>query len=369
MGEVCERSSVRVSFAREGNTAVIVQQNDYYAFGLKHSGGLSGNGSYKYEYNGKELQEELGMYDYGARFYMPDLGRWGVIDPLAEMYTRHSPYHYAVNNPMRFIDPDGRSALDGIKDSMPNIYSGWENTPGVNFGDWNNFSSGSQFNAFVSYIDPGGSSGGGGDGAIYNLFDGQGVGFTGVYAQQLFNYFLDNITASGELNIKGFHFVLEELTPTIYKFTLTAFQMGKPTILHYDGDKERVLARRKQNVHAMKTVSGYQRDEYPYASTLEGDRAMVTYVPSRENSIQGGTLGSMYRAAGLKTGDAFMVIPVPKGSTKEIMKEQSLLNTQPLPVPRNSDFRTPAVPHKMWPVLGVIAVGAFIYHFGWRFAL
>ncbi|QQV03155.1 MULTISPECIES: RHS repeat domain-containing protein [Chryseobacterium] len=151
--------NVRVSFAREGNTAVIVQQNDYYAFGLKHSGGLSGNGSYKYEYNGKELQEELGMYDYGARFYMPDIGRWGVIDPLAESYRRHSPYHYAVNNPMRFIDPDGRSALDAIRDSMPNIYSGWENIPGMNFGDWNNYSN---FNALVAYFDPGGSSGGGG---------------------------------------------------------------------------------------------------------------------------------------------------------------------------------------------------------------
>lgn len=86
----------------------VLEENNYYPFGLKHDGynALDGNTFYQYKYNGKELQE-TGMYDYGARFYMPDIGRWGVVDPLAETSRRWSPYTYAYNNPIRFIDPDG----------------------------------------------------------------------------------------------------------------------------------------------------------------------------------------------------------------------------------------------------------------------
>ncbi|WP_410494458.1 RHS repeat-associated core domain-containing protein [Chryseobacterium sp. CH1] len=83
-----------------------------YPFGLNHISEFKSllGGYLNYKYNGKELQE-TGMYDYGARMYMADLGRWGVVDPLAEKMTRHSPYNYAFNNPLRFIDPDGRSPL------------------------------------------------------------------------------------------------------------------------------------------------------------------------------------------------------------------------------------------------------------------
>ncbi|PUV24416.1 DUF6443 domain-containing protein [Sphingobacterium athyrii] len=92
----------------------IVQVNNYYPFGLMHNYTVTTQNAYQYKYNGKELQE-TGMYDYGARFYMPDLGRWGVVDPLAEETRRWSPYAYAFNNPIRFIDPDGRSNSDWVR--------------------------------------------------------------------------------------------------------------------------------------------------------------------------------------------------------------------------------------------------------------
>ncbi|WP_309434795.1 RHS repeat-associated core domain-containing protein [Chryseobacterium sp.] len=105
--------NARVSFAKNSEGALeVTDTNNYYPFGLNHIEGMFSTsnfgGYYSYKYNGKELQES-GMYDYGARFYMPDIGRWGVIDPLAETDRRWTPYRYAYNNPIRFIDPDGRN--------------------------------------------------------------------------------------------------------------------------------------------------------------------------------------------------------------------------------------------------------------------
>ena len=112
--------NTRIVFRDEDNDGVVEPQRalTYYPFGMENEDlgwGNDGVGSYRYRYNGKELNEELGLYDYGARNYDPAIGRWLQVDPLADQFAAWSPYHYVYNNPLIHTDPTGMAA-DWIPD-------------------------------------------------------------------------------------------------------------------------------------------------------------------------------------------------------------------------------------------------------------
>lgn len=105
----------------------IVQEKNYYPFGLEHKGyntsgsPLGNDAAKRYGFGGKELQSEnisgiiLDWYDVSARNYDPALGRWMNLDPLAKMMPEWSPYNFAFNNPIRYVDPLGLAPEDWVK--------------------------------------------------------------------------------------------------------------------------------------------------------------------------------------------------------------------------------------------------------------
>jgi RHS repeat-associated protein len=117
----------------------------YYPFGMALGATFSASEPNRLMYNGKEKQDytlnglELGWYDYGARFYDPTLGRWHSTDPMCEIARRWTPYQYAYNNPIRFIDPDGMVVDDYFNkegQSLGSDNATTDNVQIINQEDW-----------------------------------------------------------------------------------------------------------------------------------------------------------------------------------------------------------------------------------------
>jgi len=94
------------------NGILVIFVLGYYLFGTYFANSTNQE-KQPYKYNGKELDRHFGLdlYDYGARFYDPLIGRFTTPDPLSEKYYSISPYAYCANNPINKIDPDGRDVF------------------------------------------------------------------------------------------------------------------------------------------------------------------------------------------------------------------------------------------------------------------
>lgn len=120
-----------------GNVRVVInssgsmqEKSHYYPLGMRFFSESSSNSAAQpFRYNGKEYEAMNGLnrYDYGARMYDPALGRWHVIDNKAEKYFSISPYVYAANNPIRYIDPDGNKIVDTNGNVIYTHSGGWSN--------------------------------------------------------------------------------------------------------------------------------------------------------------------------------------------------------------------------------------------------
>jgi len=107
--------------------AALSSVQDYYPFGMQMPGRnythpLPTTSKYRFGFNGKEMDDEVkgkgNWQDYGMRMYDPRLARFPNVDPLTAKYPFYTPYQFAGNMPIRYID------LDGLEPAEPGTYKG-----------------------------------------------------------------------------------------------------------------------------------------------------------------------------------------------------------------------------------------------------
>ena len=90
--------------------ALVVSERDYLAFGAVMAGRSLENEDYTYSFNGKELDKSTGWQDYGFRDYNPVYKRFDMVDPFTQKYPELTPYQFASDSPIKFVDIDGLEA-------------------------------------------------------------------------------------------------------------------------------------------------------------------------------------------------------------------------------------------------------------------
>ena len=92
----------------------VAQHIEYVPFGEVFIEERNNTWNTPYLFNAKEFDEETGMYYYGARYYEPRLSLWISCDPKQGKYPYFTTYCYALNNPIKFVDPDGEDVFVSV---------------------------------------------------------------------------------------------------------------------------------------------------------------------------------------------------------------------------------------------------------------
>ena len=213
--------------------ANITQYDAYLPYGELLVDEHSSSEEMPYKFNGKQFDEETGLYYYGARYLNPMASLWYGVDPLAEKYVSTGCFVYCIDNPISLIDKFGERPEENDPNRPKRV------TFFVYQGRWAN----------------------------------------------------------------------------VYK-THKMYMRNRSSIsLTYDSNASNRNVRRKASLQdsGLAPKIGYDRDEFPYATTKEGGKgAAVNYVPLIENRSHGGSLGAFIRFNHLKTGDIIQVVLVPK---------------------------------------------------------
>jgi len=122
-----------------GFTADITSANDYFPFGSEMPGRSYNSGEYRFGFNGMEKDDEVkgqgNSLDFGARIYDPRIGRWEKTDPLEVRFPSKSPYVSFNNNPLFFVDMDGREYFAYTRKTRQQTLTALKKV----FGDTNGF--------------------------------------------------------------------------------------------------------------------------------------------------------------------------------------------------------------------------------------
>jgi len=281
--------NVRTSYTKDasGNLA-IVEENNYYAFGLKHNGynvnGPLGNAvAQKYKYNGKELENDLALNVYGMdwRQYDPALGRFNTVDKLAELTYSMSPYTFGNNNPILFSDPSG------LQGKPTNYAVDWKGRD--KFDKFGNYISPDargperQFNMF-DYLGGGNGYGGIGQGAN-NISGGDLKGyFRDPFTNSLYGYVQYSEAVPSELKgayeDTGFEFSLEK----IFISNPTAFDVGNGLFGTF------LTGLEKASEHNSNYIYRYASQGLSAAALTEANALRMLKI-AKKASILGNTVG------------------------------------------------------------------------------